>query len=177
MSELAIIDSDAFKFMEDVAKLHLRNRTPYQIAREMGCKVVEAKAAIAQWEMVVRNDMDAKDAAKDHLNAMVKRYELLMREAQDNLDNLKDMAFDEKVSAQINATLKSIADFDAKRVDLLQKAGLLDAHDLGDELAEREDREAKILNILRNDLCDNCKHHVRDKLSALSGVVEGEVVE
>lgn len=177
MNELAIIDSDAFKFMESVAELHLKNRSPYQIARELGIKVVEAKAAIAQWEEIVRNDMDSRDAARDHLNAMVKRYELLMHEAQDNLDNLKAMVFDEKVSAQINSTLKNIADFDAKRVDLLQKAGLLDAHDLGDELAEREEREAMIIEILRNDLCKSCQNHVKDKLTVLSGVVEGTVVD
>lgn len=177
MTALSVIESDAFKFMEDVAELHLRNLTPYQIARRLNIKVVEAKAAIKQWEEVVRNDMESRDAARDHLNAMVKRYELLMAEAQENLENLNDMEFSVNVSAQINTTLRSIADFDAKRVDLLQKAGLLDASDLGDELAERERREELLLNVLRNDLCEHCTVVVRDRLTDLTGVVEGTVVE
>lgn len=172
----AIIDTDGFAFMEQVWDLHLKNKSEYAIARALGCKVVEARNAIEQWNEIIRDDMESRDAARDHLNAMVKRYEYLMSEAQQNLEDLRDLAYDEKVSAQINATLKNIADFDAKRVDALQKAGLLDAHNLGDELAEREQREAMLLNILRNDLCDDCKEVVRDKLTQLTGVVEGTVL-
>lgn len=126
---------------------------------------------------IVRDDLEARDAAKDHLNDMVARYQYLMDEAQKNLDDLKALAFDEKVSAQINATLKNIADWDAKRVDYLQKAGLYDQGGLGDELAEREEREQQILQILRNDLCPDCARVVRDKLTRLTGKVEGEVID
>jgi hypothetical protein len=127
-------------------------------------------------QLIIRDDMDARDAAKDHLNDMVQRYQMLMDEAQQNLEELKGLNYDEKVSAQINATLKNIADFDAKRVDYLQKAGLFDTGSLGDELAEREEREQQILQILRSDLCPTCTAVVRDKLTKLTGVVEGEVV-
>lgn len=174
---LSVIESDAFKRMEEVAELHLQSKSPYQIARQLGIKVIEAKAAIEQYEDILRNDADAKDAARDHLNLMVARYDRLISDANDNLVNLKAMIFDEKVSAQINTTIKTIGDLDAKRVDLLQKAGLLDAHDLGDELVEREEREAMLLGILRNDLCDHCKIVVRDKITQMTGTVQGTVVE
>lgn len=186
MSELAIIDSDAFKRMEEVAELHLKGKTPYAIAKQLKIKVVEAKHSIAQWQDIVNSDMSSRDAARDHLNAMVQRYDRLISESHDNLKNLQDMSFDEKVSAQINATLKNIADFDAKRVDLLQKAGLLDASDLGDELAEMEEKHQILIDILRNDLCEHCKPHVMHKLKRVTGkveeikvvheVVDGEVV-
>lgn len=176
MSVPAVVDSDGFAFMEQVWDLHLKNKTPYTIARTLGCKVVDAKFAIEQMQLIIRDDMDARDAAKDHLNDMVQRYQMLMDEAQQNLEELKGLNYDEKVSAQINATLKNIADFDAKRVDYLQKAGLFDTGSLGDELAEREEREQQILQILRSDLCPTCTAVVRDKLTKLTGVVEGEVV-
>jgi hypothetical protein len=48
---------------------------------------------------------------------------------------------------------------------------------LGDEIVEREQREKMILDILRNDLCDHCKVVVRDKISRLTGNVEGTVIE
>jgi hypothetical protein len=162
--------------MEKVWDLHMKSKSPYSIARTLGCKVVDAKFAIEQMQLIIRDDLESRDAAKDHLNDMVQRYQMLMDEAQKNLEDLKALAFDEKVSAQINATLKNIADFDAKRVDFLQKAGLYDQGGLGDELAEREEREQQILQILRNDLCPACTAVVRDKLTKLTGVVEGEVV-
>lgn len=176
MSALAVIDSDGFAFMAKVWDLHLKNKSPHAIAMALSCKVVDAKRAIEEMQAVVRDDMESRDAARDQLNDMVQRYQYLMDEAQTNLEDLQGLSFDEKVSAQINATLKNIADFDAKRVDALQKAGLYDTGGLGDELAEREEREQQILQILRHDLCPNCTTVVRDKLTRLTGVVQGEVV-
>ena len=179
MSLPAVIDTDAFEHITAVADLYVKGVTsPYTIARRLGIKAVEARAAIEQWHEIINSDAESRDMARDHLNAMVHRYDTLIAEANDNLDNLKSMTFDEKVSAQILSTMKLIGDLDKVRVDLLQKAGLLDNTDLGDELAEREEREAMILDILKNDLCSDCRHTVRDKISKLSGQVHGvEVVD
>jgi hypothetical protein len=177
MSELEVIDTPAFDRIKDVAELHLQSKSPYQISRALGIKVGEALEAIRQWQEIINNDMASRDAARDFLNTMVQRYEVLISEANDNLENIKSLEFNDKNANQINATLRLIADLDAKRVDLLQKAGLLDAADLGDELAMREEREAAVLDILRNDLCDHCQPVVRAKLTRLTGTVEGTVVE
>lgn len=178
MSELAIIDSDAFDHVKQVADLYVKGVTsPHTIARRLGMKVVEVRTALEQWHEIIRNDPGSQDEARDALTVMLQRYDTLLSEANDNLDSLKTLEYDEKVSAQINATLKLIGDLDAKRVDLLQKAGLLDAHDLGDELAEREEREALLLGILKHDLCDNCKVVVRDKWTRATGTVDGDVVD
>jgi hypothetical protein len=178
MSLPAIIDTDTFEFIEKVAGLYTQGVTsPHTIARRLGIKVVEARSAIEQWQEIIRHDSDAQDAARDALNVMLQRYDILLTEANQNLNDLKGLAFDEKISAQINTTIKTIADLDKTRVDLLQKAGLLDANELGDELAEREERETMILGILKNDLCHECRITVRDKISKLTGTVQGTVVE
>lgn len=179
MSNLpSVIDTDTFESIEKVAKLYGQGITsPHTIARRLGIKVVEARQAIDQWHEILRQDADSRDAARDSLNVLLQRYDKLLEEANDNLDNLKTLVYDEKISAQINATIKIIGDLDAKRVSLLREAGLLDAADLGDELVEREEREAMLLKILREDLCDDCKIVVRDRLSVLTGQVEGTVVD
>ena len=171
--ELSIIDADAFEQIKKVADLYVQGTTsPYTIARRLNIKVVEAKQALEQWHEVLRNDSESKDLAREHLNVMVQRYDTLIAEANENLNNLKMLAYDEKVSAQINTTIKVIGELDKVRVDLLQKAGLLDAHDLGDELAEREEREATLIDILRNHLCDSCKQEVAYRLGQVTGQVE-----
>jgi hypothetical protein len=175
VSELSVVDSNAFDRINKVAELHLQGKSPYAIARALSIKMGEAREAIRQWQEIVNNDMASRDAARDHLNAMVVRFDTLIAEANDNLENLGTLNYDEKISNQINSTLRLIADLDSKRVDLLQKAGLLDAADLGDELAEREEREAMILDILRNDLCEDCQATVRNKLTRMTGVVQGTV--
>jgi len=172
MSLPSVIDSNAAQHILDVAELASKGWKPMHISKELGIPFAAVKKAIEQWEEILRNDMESRDAARDYLNRMVSNYDDLLKVAHENLDNLKSHVFDEKISAQINATLKNIADFEAKRVDALQKAGLLDAHDLGDELAEREEREAQLINILRNDLCNDCKYVVAVKLQALTNQVE-----
>lgn len=177
MSDLVLVDEGINENRNNVADLMLQGHSEYAVARRLSMKVVEVKNYWNQWKDLVAADDDGRDIAKDHLNRMVKHYDELIKKSHENLEDLKGLVYDEKVSAQVNATLKNIADYEAKRVDALQKAGLLDAGELGDELAERERREELILSILRNDLCDQCKVHVRDRISALTQVVEGTVVE
>jgi hypothetical protein len=173
---IAVIESDAWESIEKVVELHLQGKSPRAIAMKLGIKVVEATNAINQWREVVNNDMESRDSARDSLNAMVARYDHLISRLNDNLDNLQSLEFDEKISAQINATLKNIGDLDKVRVDLMQKAGLLESADLGTELAEREAREEALINILRNDLCPECRLVVAEKLQSLTNVVEAKVV-
>lgn len=168
----SVIDSNAGQQILDVAELAAKGWKPMAISKELGIPYAAVKKNIEHWEELLRNDLESRDAARDYLNRMVDSYDDLLRKSHENLDNLKKENFNEKISAQINATLKNIADFEAKRVDALQKAGLLDAHDLGDELAEREQREAQLIEILRNDLCANCKQVVAVKLQALTNQVE-----
>lgn len=172
---LSVVEDEPFKDMEEVARLMMRGLSEYQVARRTEFKVVEVKALWAQYKERLANDPLAGDAARDHLNLMVRQYDELIAKLHDNLGDLEDLEYGVNTSAQINATTKNIGDLQAKRVDLLQKAGLLDAHDLGDELAEREEREAKIIKILQHDLCKPCQVHVRDKITELTGIVEGTV--
>lgn len=171
-SQMSLIDTEAFEIIEKVAELHVQGTKPMTIAKSLGMKVVEVKHAIEQWNEMLRRDAESTDMARDHLNRMVSHYDDLIVRSYGVLKDLDSMAFDEKVAAQKNATLKNISDYEARRVDALQKAGLLDAHDLGDELAEREEREAALINILRNHLCDNCKREVAYRLGQLTGQVE-----
>lgn len=155
----------------------LKGTSEYTVARRLGLKVVEVKSLWSEYKERINSDSLARDAARDHLNLMVKQYDELIYKANENLDNLENMPFDEKISGQINTTIKTIGELQSKRVDALQKAGLLDAHDLGDELAEREEREEMIIGILKDDLCSPCKIVVRDKISKLTGQVQGTVVD
>lgn len=168
----AVIESDAFDRMEKVAALHIKGTKIDTIAKQLSITRVEAKRAIEQWQEVLNSDQESRDAARDHLNKMVVHFDELIKLSYDNLDNLNSMSFDEKISAQINATLKNISDYEGKRVDVLQRAGLMDAHDLGDELADREAREEALIQILQNDLCPECKSVVARKIQELTGQVQ-----
>lgn len=176
MSELAIVDSEAFHQIDEIAKYKMQGMTDAGVARKLGLKKVDVIEGYNRWKDMLLADGMARDFARDHLNVMVKHFDRLIERSYGILSDLDEMVFDEKISAQKNATLKNISEYEAKRVDYLQKAGLLDAHDLGDELAEREEREAVIIEILRNYLCDDCKKIVAHQLTKLTNTVEATVV-
>lgn len=155
----------------------LKGHSEYKAARDLGMKVAEVRVLWSAYKERLANDSMAQDVARDHLNLMVKQFDDLIVELHNNLSDLKTLNYDEKISAQIVSTTRTIADLQAKRVDLLQKAGLLDAHDLGDELAERERQEAILVDILRNDLCSDCQARVAQKLQQVTGDVEAVQVE
>jgi hypothetical protein len=173
LSELVIIDEQFNARRNEVADLMMTGVSEFAVARRLNMKVIEVKAYWNQWKDLLA-DSDGRDVAKDHLNRMVKHYDLLIEKSHGNLSDLHGLVYDEKVSAQVNATLKNIADFEAKRVDALQKAGLLDGADLGDELARREEREAILIGILKSDLCDICRPPIMAKIRKMQ---QGESVQ
>jgi hypothetical protein len=107
---------------------------------------------------------------------MVVQYDELIVGLHQNLKDLDTLEYDVQTSNQRVSTTRAIADMQAKRVDAMQKAGLLDQGDLGDELAEREKQEAYLIDILRNDLCADCHAVVAVKLQKITGKVEATQV-
>lgn len=176
MSELATLDSDRFIKMEQVASLRLEGLSETAIGKRLEIPRKVVIELFDEWKQMVNNDTLARDAARDHLNQMVRHYDRLINESYSLLSDLKSEPFTHQIAAQINATLKNIADYESRRVDALQKAGMLDANDLGDELAEREEREAIIIDILRNELCAHCRATVAQKLQQVTKTVEATVV-
>lgn len=176
MSELSVVGGDPFKEMERVASHMLKGHSEFKTARDLSLKVVEVRSLWGAYKERLENDSYSRDAARDHLNLMIVQYDELLVQLHDNLKALDGLVYDEKISAQKVATARTIADLQAKRVDLLQKAGLLDAGDLGDELAEREKQEAALVDILRNDLCDDCRAVVAVKLQKVTKNVEATQV-
>jgi hypothetical protein len=179
---LVVLEGDAYQNMEEIVKRHLKGHSPLKIARDLAIKVVEVNKNVEMWREIVQKDMESRDAARDHLNEMVERFTGLIAVLSENLESLQNYDYSgdgkqsaakfESISGQINTTVRNIADLDAKRVDLLQKAGLLDNAELGNELAEREAREEALIHILRNDLCPDCKMVVARKLQKITQQVE-----
>lgn len=177
MKEVAVFDGPAFKQMEEVATIMLKGHSEFKTARDLGLKVVEVRALWDAYKERLEQDSYARDAARDMLNLMVVQYDELIVGLHQNLKDLETLEYDEKISNQRVSTARAIADFQAKRVDALQKAGLLDQGDLGDELAEREKQEAQLIDILRNDLCPECQAVVAVKLQKITGKVEATAYE
>lgn len=185
--ELSIVDGDRFELIERVASLRLTGKSDTAVAKELGIQRKVAIELFDQYKQIVREDADSRDMAREHLDMMVKHYDRLIEKSYEIYRNLELMAFDEKMAAQMNTTLKNISDYEARRVDALQKAGLLEGAEAGDQIAEMEEKQAILIRVLREHVCSNCRPVVMSELRKVTGkveahqvhddVVDGEIVE
>jgi uncharacterized protein with PIN domain len=67
-----------------------------------------------------------------------------------------------------------IADVEQKRIDMLQKAGLLENNEMSAQLLETERKQEILMNILKEvtSECSHCKMEVAKRLSEVTGKVE-----
>ena len=167
---ISVVESDRFELMEKVADLTMKGTGPGIIAKQLGITRVEVKNLQQDYRDALSNDQEARDMARDYLNMMVKHYDGLIAKFYDLLDDMDTLDWNAAAAAQKSGALKAIADLDAKRVDALQKAGLLDSAELGDELAKFEEEKAMVLSVL-TDLCTVCSPKVADRINRLQGKI------
>jgi hypothetical protein len=167
-----IYDSEPFQDMEKVAKEIMKGHSEFKVARDLGLKVAEVRSLWGQYRNLLEQSTLAQDAAHDMLNVMVEQYNDLTARLYANLEQLDRHDHDDKISAQINTTTRNIGDLLAKRVDLLQKAGILEGADMGAELAEMERKQDILIDILRTELCEVCQPAVARRLREVTGQVE-----
>lgn len=172
MSTLVPIDSDRYGTMEKVADLKMQGYTDTAVARELGVQRKVVLELFADYREMISRDAESRDIARDHLNLMVKHYDSLIGRYYDLIEEMDaeigGTSFSAQWAAQKNSALKEIAALEAKRLDALQKAGLLDAGELGDELADMEEKKQQLIEILRNELCPECKAHVARLLQEIT---------
>lgn len=157
MNEIAF--SDAFEDMNKSVELYLKGHKETQIATRLGIPRKQVLAHIDAYKEIVKNDEVVKERARESLHAADNTIDLV----QTHNWGLVETA-DEKVVATV---LKNISDIEFKRVEMLQKAGLLQDAELGDEIAATQEKQDILEGIIREVVgkCDKCKFEVARRLA------------
>lgn len=161
--ELAIPDRLAQQ--QQVIELYLKGENPTTIAKQLGIRRMDALAHVSEWREYARNDPEVKGRARDALAGADQHFNMLIKRSWETVEQT-DMGGDYKTKATV---LKNIADMEAKRVDMLQKAGLLDDAELGDAIAATEEKLSKIKQLLKETSanCNTCRIPVSKGLAAI----------
>jgi len=159
--------------MNRVVERYLRGENPTTIARQVGMKRAEVLDYIDEYRVIARNDDAVKDRAREALHSADQHFNMLIERSWEIIDTEAD----NKIR---NVAIKNVADFESKRVEMLQKAGLYDDAALGDELADMEEKQEILMGILREVVadCEHCKYEVARRLSKVTGkaeIIPGEV--
>ena len=158
--------------MNNVVTEYLKGSDPTKIAKDLSIARVRVVAHLDEWKESASNNSAIRARAKDALAGADAHYSKLISKSYEVID---EASMTNNLSAK-TAAIKLVMDIESKRIDMLQKAGLLENKELAEEIVEIEKRQEVLVGILR----DIASSHpeVRDlimqRLSALAK--EGEVI-
>lgn len=168
MSEIEV--AGTFDQMNTVVEELLKGKSPSQIAKTLGITRAQTLEHIDTWRELVSGDTRIRERAKEALAGADQHYSMIIEKAWETVDQAdSNQQFNVKSS-----TLKMIADVEQKRIDMLQKAGLLENNELSSQLLETERKQEILISILKEVTsdCDHCKVEVSKRLSQVTGKVE-----
>ncbi len=165
---------DHLDLINKVVSEYLKGDDPTVIARTLGMQRVRVVGLITEWRGMISNNEAIRARAKEALASADQHYSRLIGKAYEVIDSADQ---GNNLSAKTNA-IKLIADMENKRIDMLQKSGMLENKELAEELAENE-RKQEVLEAILKDVvahCNSCKTEVMRRLATIADPNEAVVV-
>ena len=167
-----LIDGTEQLFLERQRVLgeYVKGKNPTAISRELGLRRVDVTAHIDAFNQSMRGQEIIRDIAEELIGKSVEHTARLTQKAHEVIDWVDGMG--QPSHQEIGQKIKAIAlaaDLQRQQIDTLQKAGLLDAADMGDQMAEMEADLEMVLGILAQDLCRSCTAIVKRKIAEHKG--------
>ena len=155
-----------------VVEEYLKGNDPTKISKTLDLPRTRVVAHLNEWKAMASANDAIRARAKDALVSADAHYTKLIQQAYEVIE-------DATTTANLNAktaAIKLVMDIEGRRIDMLQKAGLLENKELAEEMVEIEKRQEVLVGILRD--IASTHPEVRDlimqKLSAIAK--EGEVI-
>jgi hypothetical protein len=163
------------KHLDEVNKVveeYLKGNDPTKISKDLSLPRTRVVALIEEWRQMAADNAAIRARAKEALVGADTHYNKLIAKAYEVIDDATTTA---NLGAK-NAAIKLVMDIEKTRIDMLQKAGLLENQELAEEMIEVEKKQEVLVGILRDIASEHPE--VRDKImSRLSQVAKnGEVI-
>ena len=167
--------ADKFERMNRVVEELLKGNNPSQIAKQLEMKRAEVLEVLDTWRGLMQSDNGIRERAKEALAGADQHYAMLINRAWETVEQA-DVNSDLRTKA---TALKLIADIEGKRIDMLQKAGLLENNELSAQLMETERKQDLLVSILKEvtSNCNHCKVEVARRLSQVTNQVQEVIIQ
>jgi hypothetical protein len=141
-----------------VVEEYLKGNDPTQISKELAIPRQKVVSYINEWKVMAADNAAIRARAKEALVGADTHYSKLIQKAYEVIDDATTTA---NLSAKTSA-IKLVLDIEARRIDMLQKAGLLENKELAEEMLEIERKQEVLVNILKEMATEHPE--VRDKI-------------
>lgn len=129
-----------------VVEKYLQGVEPTQISKELAMPRQKVVAYLNEWKQMASDNAVIRARAKEALVGADAHYSKLITKAYEVIDDATTTA---NLTAKTSA-IKLVLDIESKRIDMLQKAGLLENKELAEEMLEIERKQDILVNILRD---------------------------
>ena len=129
-----------------VVEKYLAGNEPTQISKELAMPRQKVMAYINEWRTMASDNAAIRARAKEALVGADTHYSKLIHKAYEVIDDATTTA---NLSAK-TAGIKLVMDLESKRIEMLQKAGLLENKELAEEMLEIERKQDVLVNILKD---------------------------
>lgn len=149
-----------------VVEKYLQGSEPTQISKELDMPRQKVVAYINEWKQMASDNAAIRARAKEALVGADTHYNKLIQKAYEVIDEATTTA---NLTAKTSA-IKLVLDIEAKRIDMLQKAGLLENKELAEEMLEIERKQDVLIGILRDIASEypQVRDEIMRRLSAVS---------
>ena len=158
--------------MNKVVAKYLEGNDETKISKQLSIPRQKVVAFLNEWRQMAANNAAIRERAREALVAADTHYSKLIGQAYEVIDEATTTA---NLNAK-NAAIKLVLDIESRRIDMLQKAGLLENKELAEEMMEIENRQEILVGILKDIASEHPE--VRDKIMRrLSAAAKpGEVI-
>jgi len=142
-------EEDLVKHLDQVNHVvgeYLKGSDPTVISKELSIPRTRVVQLINEWKVMASANDAIRARAKEALAAADTHYSKLISKSYEVID---EASMTNNLSAKTQA-IKLVMDIESKRIDMLQKAGLLENKELAEEMMEIEKRQEVLMNILKD---------------------------
>jgi len=168
-------ETELIEHLDEVNKVvteYLKGQDPTKISKELDIPRTRVVSLINEWKVMASANDAIRARAKEALAGADTHYTKLITKAYEVID---ESSMTNNLSAKTQA-IKLVMDIEKSRIEMLQKAGLLENKELAEEMVEIERRQEVLVGILRD--IASTHPEVRDLIMRrLSQIAkEGEVI-
>jgi hypothetical protein len=142
-------EEDLVKHLDQVNRVveeYLKGNDPTIISKQLALPRTQVVALINEWKVMASANDAIRARAKEALAAADTHYSKLISKSYEVID---EASLNNNLSAK-TAGIKLVMDIESKRIDMLQKAGLLENKELAEEMMEIEKRQDVLMTILKD---------------------------
>lgn len=166
MSEAPLIEH--LDLVNKVVSKYLEGNNETAISKQLSLPRQKVVAYLDEWKQMASNNAAIRERAREALVSADTHYNKLIGQAYEVIDEASTTA---NLSAKTTA-IKLVLDIESRRIDMLQKAGLLENKELAEEMMEIENRQEVLVNILKDIASEHPE--IRDKIMRRLSAVSKE---